>query len=163
MPTIAPPARDVAERDRIADLILSLAVYGGREGTGVTDEDRDSAEYTDCQNAADAILTHVATPPPVAVPASLAREKVAAALRRQAEHEEDRARGALAVAVPAIDRDPAVQEYIDSKHRRQAYFAFVAEAVALGRTPSTLRALPAPDADAAAYVGALLFQVPEEV
>lgn len=162
MPTIAPPARDVAERDRIADLILSLAVYGGREGTGVTDEDRDSAEYTDCQNAADAILNLVAAPP-TAVPASLAREKVAAALRRQAEHEEDRARGALAVAVPAIDRDPAVQEYIDSKHRRQAYFAFVSEAVALGRAPSTLRGLPAPDVDAAAYVGALLFQVPEEV
>lgn len=44
------------ERDKLADLILSLAVYQGREGVGVTAHDRDSVDYLHCQNAADAIL-----------------------------------------------------------------------------------------------------------
>src|SRR5690348_5119622 len=111
MPTATLNPTSVAQRDHIADLILALAVYRGREGAAVTDEDRDGADYADCQTAADAILELLDAPATGPTPISATRQEVAAALWRQAEHEEDRARGALAVAVPAVDRDPEVQNY----------------------------------------------------
>lgn len=45
---------------RVADLILSISVWEGREGSGVTSEDRDSETYLHCQEAARAILATVA-------------------------------------------------------------------------------------------------------
>lgn len=44
------------EVDELADLILTHAIYGGREGFTVTAEDRDAHDYGDCQKAAQAIL-----------------------------------------------------------------------------------------------------------
>ena len=43
-------------RDDLADQILRLAIYEGREGSVTTAEERDSETYLHCQNAADAIL-----------------------------------------------------------------------------------------------------------
>ena len=43
-------------RDDLADHILRLAIYQGREGDVTTAEERDSQDYLHCQNAADAIL-----------------------------------------------------------------------------------------------------------
>lgn len=45
------------ERDKLADIILRLAIYQGREGSVTTAEERDSHDYLCCQNAADAILS----------------------------------------------------------------------------------------------------------
>ena len=44
-------------RDELADLILCVVAYEGREGETVTAEDRDSHEYLNCQKAAEAILS----------------------------------------------------------------------------------------------------------
>ena len=41
----------------VADIIMSRAYFCGREGDYVTAEDRDSAAYLDCQNAATDILS----------------------------------------------------------------------------------------------------------
>lgn len=41
----------------VADIIMSRAYFCGREGDYVTAEDRDSAAYLDCQNAAADILS----------------------------------------------------------------------------------------------------------
>lgn len=46
--------------DQVADLILALAIHGGREGLAVTSEDRDGYDYLDCQIAARAILDTLA-------------------------------------------------------------------------------------------------------
>lgn len=47
--------RQVPDVRQIADIIMVQAIYGGHEGTGLLDEDRDSHDYDDARKAASAI------------------------------------------------------------------------------------------------------------